>query len=118
MPVPGVLARGPWDPRKVAVNWRDDEFAPPAAATAAADAAIAALRERGSPSHDGLGARLARFAASPRGLELELQPARWSLRLGGDAASSLSALCVARDGEGRWLAGRRAGWGGTRAGRW
>ena len=34
--------------------------------TAAADAAIAALRERGSPSHDGLAARLADFRAARR----------------------------------------------------
>src|SRR5437764_5444052 len=115
----GLLARGPWEPDQVAVRWRDDEFQPRAAASAAADAAIAQLRERGSPSHDGLGGRLARYRAEPGRLELELQPARWSLRLGEDAAASLSALCVARDPDGRWLAGRRAGWPrGPGAGRW
>ncbi|TML30972.1 MAG: NUDIX hydrolase [Actinobacteria bacterium] len=114
----GLLARGPWEPDQVAVRWRDDEFQPRAAASAAADAAIAQLRERGSPSHDGLGGRLARYRAEPGRLELELQPARWSLRLGEDAAASLSALCVARDPDGRWLAGRRAGWLATWAGRW
>jgi 8-oxo-dGTP diphosphatase len=62
--------------------------------------------------------RLARFEAAHDRLELELQPARWSLRLGEDAAASLSALCVARDTEGRWLAGRRAPWVATWAGRW
>jgi ADP-ribose pyrophosphatase YjhB (NUDIX family) len=114
----GLLARGPWEPDQVAVRWRDDEFQPRAAASAAADVAIAQLRERGSPSHDGLGGRLARYRAEPGRLELELQPARWSLRLGEDAAASLSALCVARDPDGRWLAGRRAGWLATWAGRW
>ena len=43
---------------------------------------------------------------------------RWSLRLGDDAAASLSALCVTRDSAGRWLAGRRATWLATWAGRW
>jgi ADP-ribose pyrophosphatase YjhB (NUDIX family) len=43
---------------------------------------------------------------------------RWSVRLGDDAMSSLSALCVVRDAEGRWLAGRRAAWLATWAGRW
>ena len=114
----GLLARGPWEPDQVAVRWRDDEFQPRAAASAAADAAIADLRERGSPSHDGLGGRLAGYRAEPGRLELELQPARWSLRLGEDAAASLSALCVARDPDGHWLAGRRAAWLATWAGRW
>ena len=114
----GLLARGPWERDQVEVRWRDDPYEPPADATAAADAAIAQLRERGSPSHDGLGARLADHRAAPGRLELELQPARWSLRLGDDAAASISALCVARDTEGRWLAGRRAAWLATWAGRW
>ena len=43
---------------------------------------------------------------------------RWSLRLSDDAAASLSVLCVARDADGRWLAGRRAPWVATWAGRW
>ena len=43
---------------------------------------------------------------------------RWSLRLGEDAEGSLSVLCVARDAEGRWLAGRRAPWVATWPGRW
>jgi ADP-ribose pyrophosphatase YjhB (NUDIX family) len=52
------------------------------------------------------------------GLELELQPARWSLRLGEDAAGSMAALCVTRSADGRWLAGRRAAWLASWAGRW
>ena len=102
----------------MAAHWREDEFEPHAGAHAAADEAIAQLRDRGSPSHDGLGARLASYESSSQGLELELQPVRWSLRLGDDAAASLSALCVTRDSEGRWLAGRRAAWLATWAGRW
>jgi 8-oxo-dGTP diphosphatase len=113
-----LLARGPWDPEQVAARWREDEFEPHAEAHAAADEAIAQLRDRGSPSHDGLGARLASYESGPDGLELELQPVRWSLRLGDDAAASLSALCVTRDAQGRWLAGRRAAWLATWAGRW
>ena len=115
---PALLARGPWEPGRVDCSWRDDHYEPEAAATAAADAAIAELRQRGSPSHDGPAARLASYEERGGGLALELQPARWSLRLGADAAASISALCVVRDAEGRWLAGRRAAWLATWAGRW
>jgi ADP-ribose pyrophosphatase YjhB (NUDIX family) len=114
----GLLARGPWGRDQVAVRWREDRFEPDAEAGAAADAAIAELRERGSPSHDGLAARLADYRCAPGRLEMELQPARWSLRLGEDAAASVAALCVARDAEGRWLAGRRAAWLASWPGRW
>jgi 8-oxo-dGTP diphosphatase len=117
-PPPALLARGPWDPDLVAARWREDEFQPHAGAHEAADAAIDQLRDRGSPTHDGLAARLADFTAGPEGLKLELQPVRWSIRLGDDAAASLSALCVTRDAQGRWLAGRRAAWLASWAGRW
>ena len=43
---------------------------------------------------------------------------RWGLRLGDDALRSISVQCVVRDGDGRWLAGRRAAWVATWAGRW
>ena len=44
---------------------------------------------------------------------------RWSLRLvREDASASLAALCVTRDADGRWLAGRRAKWVASWAGRW
>src|SRR5437868_6977232 len=114
---PGVLARGPWRPDQVVAHWREEEFEPGEAAAAAADAAIAELRDRGSPSHDGLSARLADFDAGER-LALELQPMRWSLRLGDDASHALASLCVTRAADGRWLAGRRAPWVATWAGRW
>jgi 8-oxo-dGTP diphosphatase len=114
----GILARGPWERGQVAVQWRDDSFEPDAAQNAAADRAIAALEDRGSPAHDGLAARLCSFEADDRALRLTLQPMRWSVRLGHDAAAALSVLCVARDAEGRWLAGRRAPWVATWAGRW
>lgn len=117
-PPPALLARGPWEPGQVECRWREDPFEAEASAHAAADEAIAQLRDRGSPSHDGLGARLAAFEELDGGLHLELQPARWSLRLGDDAAASISALCVTRDSEGRWLAGRRAPWLASWAGRW
>jgi hypothetical protein len=52
-------------------------------------------------------------------LSLELQPARWALRLiPQDGARSLSALCVVRSARGEWLAGRRAAWLASWAGRW
>jgi len=116
---PGILARGPWSPEQVSADWRATPFEAPAAATQAADAAIAALRARGSPAHDGLSARLAGHREDDAGLALELEPIRWALRLNpGDARQSLSALCVVRASDGRWLAGRRAGWVATWAGRW
>ena len=119
MPIrPALLARGPWDPGQVEHRWLRERYKPDDEATAAADAAIAELRDRGSPSHDGLSARLAGYQADDRRLMLELQPARWSLRLGEDASGSLAALCVTRDADGRWLAGRRASWLASWAGRW
>jgi 8-oxo-dGTP pyrophosphatase MutT (NUDIX family) len=118
-PTPTLLARGPWDADAVRAIWHEDHFEAPSARSDAADAAIAALRDRGSPSHDGLAARLVDFRPTGDGLELELQPVRWALRLvDGDASESVAALCITRDAEGRWLAGRRAPWLSSWAGRW
>jgi ADP-ribose pyrophosphatase YjhB (NUDIX family) len=115
---PGLLARGPWEVPQVSHSWRDERFEPDSAEEVAADEAIAALRERGSPSHDGLGARLVEHRQENGRLHLELQPARWALRLVGNAGDSISVLCVVRGADGRWLAGRRAPWVATWAGRW
>lgn len=116
---PGILARGPWPTHRVAARWREEAFEPHADHAAAADEAIAALADRGSPSHDGLAARLAAYEERDGALELELQPMRWSLRLvEGNASASLAVLCAVRDHEGRWLAGRRAAWVASWAGRW
>jgi 8-oxo-dGTP diphosphatase len=116
---PGILARGPWKTDQVASRWREEEYEPPPARSEAADEAIAALADRGSPAHDGLAARLAGYDAGDGRLELELQPMRWSLRLvREDASASLAALCVTRAADGRWLAGRRASWVASWAGRW
>jgi ADP-ribose pyrophosphatase YjhB (NUDIX family) len=116
---PGILARGPWSLDQVDAVWHEDEFDPAADTSAAADAAIDELRERGSPSHDGLAARLVAWAAEGGRLQLELQPVRWALRLvPGDASGAVSALCAVRDSDGRWLAGRRAAWLSSWAGRW
>jgi ADP-ribose pyrophosphatase YjhB (NUDIX family) len=101
------------------VRWRSEPFEPAASETESADEALDALRKRGSPSHDGLAARLAGFEVDGDRLELELQPARWALRLNPEQASnSLAALCVVRGADGRWLAGRRAAWLASWAGRW
>ncbi len=116
---PALLARGPWDPDHVEARWSDAHYAPPPARDEQADAAIAALRERGSPSHDGLAARLVSHEVRNGRLTLHLQPARWALRLvEGDASLSVAALCVTRDADGRWLAGRRARWLSSWPGRW
>ena len=116
---PGLLARGPWDPTQIEVEWRTDPFEPDQSATDAADEALSALRARGSPSHDGLAARLSGYDAEGGRLTLELQPARWALRLIPHyAAQSMSILCLVRAADGRWLAGRRAAWLATWPGRW
>jgi 8-oxo-dGTP diphosphatase len=114
-----LLARGPWDPDQVEAVWRSDPFEPDSTAIEAADVALDALRERGSPSHDGLAGRLVSYEAVNGKLRLELQPARWALRLiPENAAQSLSVLCVVRSSDGQWLAGRRAAWLASWAGRW
>jgi 8-oxo-dGTP diphosphatase len=115
---PGVLARGPWPLERIEVTWREETYEPDAGDTRLADRAIDELAARGSPSHDGLAARLADWQAAGNGLRLELQPMRWALRLGADAGGALSALCVIRSADGRWLAGRRAAWVASWAGRW
>ena len=116
---PALLARGPWHPDEVEVHWSDDPYDAPPARVEAADAAIAALRDRGSPSHDGLAARLVSHDEHDGRLTMHLQPTRWALRLvEGDASLSVAALCVTRAADGRWLAGRRAPWLSSWAGRW
>jgi 8-oxo-dGTP diphosphatase len=116
---PSILARGPWQAEQVEARWLDEAYEPPAEVTRMADAAVDDLRDRGSPTHDGLATRLASWRADGDRLELELQPSRWALRLvKGNACNSLTALCVVRTADGRWLAGRRADWVSTWAGRW
>jgi 8-oxo-dGTP diphosphatase len=114
-----MLARGPWPPSRLDVRWLPDMYEPPAEIDRLADQEVDALRERGSPCHDGVATRLASFEVTAGGLALELQPSRWALRLvEGDASGSLTALCVVRTENGRWLAGRRAAWVSTWAERW
>jgi 8-oxo-dGTP diphosphatase len=116
---PEILARGPWPLEQVTAHWREQPFEPSREQTRAADAAITRLQERGSPSHDGVAARLVDYRQDERGLTIELQPLRWALRLvEGDASESIAALCVTRSADGRWLAGRRAPWVSSWAGRW
>jgi 8-oxo-dGTP diphosphatase len=115
----GVLARGPWRPADIQVTWSDEPYAAPAEAIDEADRVLASLRDRGSPSHDGLAARLCGFDVDNGMLRLDCEPVRWALRLLPDgAAQSLSAVCVVRAPDGRWLAGRRAAWLATWAERW
>ena len=117
--LPEILARGPWPLEQVKAHWREEHFEPSPAYAEAADAAIKGLQERGSPSHDGVAARLLDYRQEQGGIALELQPLRWALRLvSGDASDSVAALCVTRSADGRWLAGRRAPWVSSWAGRW
>jgi 8-oxo-dGTP diphosphatase len=119
MAAPGLLARGPWSVDQVETSWREEPFDLSPELSARADEAVDALRRRGSPFHDGMAARLADFDASDEQLRLELQPARWALRLiEGEASYSLTALCVVRSSDGRWLAGRRADWVASWANKW
>ncbi len=116
---PGLLARGSWAPSDIDVAWRAEVFEPEPSAVQAADLAIAELQRRGSPSHDGLAARLLSYDAGAHRLALELQPIRWALRLTPEHASqSMSVVCIVRLPDGRWLAGRRASWLATWPGRW
>jgi 8-oxo-dGTP diphosphatase len=116
----GILARGPWAVEDVEAHWHEERFEAAPDKVRAADDAIRELAQRGSPSHDGVAGRLAGFGETASGgLRIELQPTRWALRLvEGDASDSIAALCVARDHEGRWLAGRRAPWLASWPGRW
>jgi len=116
---PEILARGPWAFEEVQASWREEHFEPSSAQTEAANAAIKGLKDRGSPSHDGVAARLVDYRQDEHGIAIELQPLRWALRLvAGDASHSVAALCVTRASDGRWLAGRRAMWVSSWAGRW
>jgi 8-oxo-dGTP diphosphatase len=117
--LPEVLARGPWPLEQVTAKWREEFFEPSAEHARAADQAIAELQQRGSPSHDGVAARLVDYRHDRDGLAFELQPLRWGLRLvPGDASASVAATCITRSADGRWLAGRRAQWVASWAGRW
>ncbi|MBV9820297.1 MAG: NUDIX domain-containing protein [Solirubrobacterales bacterium] len=114
-----MLARGPWRPEDIEARWHEEPYAPSPQAVHEADRAVAQLRDRGSPSHDGLAGRLRGWESSGGKLRLDCEPARWALRLlPGGAEGSLSALCVVRSVDGRWLAGRRAPWLATWACRW
>jgi ADP-ribose pyrophosphatase YjhB (NUDIX family) len=116
---PEILARGPWPLERVTASWRKESYEPSREHAQAADVAIDALRKRGSPSHDGVAARLIDYTRDAQGIAMELQPQRWALRLlPGNASQSVAALCVTRSADGRWLAGRRAGWVASWAGRW
>src|SRR5688500_6781691 len=114
-----LLARGPWAPAQVESVWLEERWEPAADVERLADVAVEQLRERGSPAHDGEAARLAAWDSDGETLRLELQPARWALRLvEAPGANSLTALCVVRSEDGRWLAGRRASWLASWANRW
>jgi 8-oxo-dGTP diphosphatase len=114
-----LLARGPWSAKDVEVRWSEEPFEAPGERMIAADEAIASLQARGSPSHDGLAGRLVSHGECDGRLLLDLQPARWALRLVPQNASDcIAALCVTRAADGRWLAGRRAAWLSSWAGRW
>ena len=105
---PALLARGPWSPDEVEARWLDEAYEPPDEKVAAADEAISALRERGSPSHDGVAARLVSHREEDGRLIIELQPARWALRLVEGDASDTRRRAVRHPRRRRALARRPA----------
>ncbi|MBO9533879.1 MAG: NUDIX domain-containing protein [Solirubrobacteraceae bacterium] len=117
---PGLLAHGHWTADQVKVDWLEDHFEPTPEQAQRADEKIAELARRGSPSHDGVAARFVDLTQAADGtVQLTLQPTRWALRLvENDGGGALSALCIVRRADGAWLAGRRAMWLSTWAGRW
>ncbi|MEI7890313.1 MAG: hypothetical protein WCI34_08375, partial [Actinomycetes bacterium] len=62
-----LLAVGPWLPEAVHASWTADPYIPTEEATAAADVELQGLKDRGSPSHDGLAARLVAWEQTPDG---------------------------------------------------
>ncbi len=105
---PGILARGPWPPNRVSSRWSATRYEPSPEKVAEADRAIDELRGRGSPSHDGVSARLERYTVSDEGdLVLELQEMRWALRLLRETRRTPSRSCA-------WCATTRVA--GSRAG--
>ena len=74
--------------------WLSEEYRPSPAKTLAADDAIRELHDRGSPSHDGLSARLVSFSEQKGGISIEMQPLRWALRLVGEDASRAWLRCA------------------------
>ncbi|MFT4036036.1 MAG: NUDIX domain-containing protein [Patulibacter sp.] len=117
---PGLLAHGHWTADQVKVDWIEHHFQPTAEQSQRADEKIAELARRGSPSHDGVAARFVSVEQAADGtVHFTLQPTRWALRLvEHDGGGALSALCIVRRADGAWLAGRRAQWLSTWAGRW
>ena len=94
---PGILARGPWSPDQVEARWSDDHFEP----SAGRDGRRGRRRRRArrarlaEPRRPRRAAWSATRVAQDGRLTIELQPARWSLRLvEGDASGSVAALCA------------------------
>ncbi len=102
----GVLARGPWEPGEIQVRWHSEPYVPSAETTQAADRALQKLRGRGSPSHDGLAARMRDYERPGRPAAARLQPVRWSLRLLPGAAGAEPVSAVRRARRRGQLAGR------------
>ena len=65
-----LLARGPWPPERVTAAWREEAFEPDAADTAAADAALAALRAAGGEGEFEQAAVIGEVKTQPPGMVL------------------------------------------------
>ena len=90
----GILARGPWEPDQVDVRWQADAFEPAPGATEAADARSTRCAGAARPATTGWPRRLVDFRADGSGLTLELQPARWALRLVPEFAARACRCCA------------------------
>ena len=108
-PRSSLADRGRWSGSRCA--GASEHFEPSAEHSRAADAAIQGLHDRGSPSHDGVAARLVGYEEDDgRHRDRAAAAALGAAARAGDASHSVAALCVTRSADGRWLAGRRAPW--------
>ena len=116
---PALLARGPWPLDRVECVWRDEHFDP--------GTSVGGRRRRDRRAARPRLAEPRRARRAPRRTTPSATAASTSScsRCAGRCAScpatprgSVSSLCVIRDSEGRWLAGRRAEWLSSWAGRW
>ena len=117
---PGSSRAARGSPTQVEARWRDDAYEPPGGGrTARPTMAVDALRERGSPCHDGLSTRLVSYGEDGRRAGAGAPAVALGAAAGGGRRLDQphGALRGAHR-DGRWLAGRRAAWVSTWASRW
>ena len=113
-----MLARGPWAPTRRPSAGASGPSSPTTAArpppTRRSPSWASAARRPTTGS-----ARAWRATSTgPTASSSTCSPSAGRCGSAGDAVDSISSLCVVRDADGRWLAGRRAPWVASWAGRW